>query len=449
MTEQTEQRGIDRRKRGWFWGPNEWVTQWAPLIGLDGIGLLATYDVWCDQKEGSETKGYAFPSQEQEAAFYGLNRDELRAMVSILKAVNLLQVETRSLRRQVTIRGKSTWTTVTKNFYAVTDRDRNLTFADVLAVLEVAEHNELVFRRIAHIFKPNFAPVDGADRPNGKLNPWHSLLPRLRQHPLWQHLEARAAERARAYARRAQACHDYPQTSDTVSVKGSKPEPLTLSVPEGTDSVTMHIAAADSQQNSTSKAAATADAALPPAPETDRRAAAIFASFAQAASLEHYEPSARDQRHLDELWAEGYNDAEIISAITRAVAQAHHRGTVPRSFAYCVPAVRDFPPGAVPLESSCGAIALLPHQLRNLLHSLGLRGRRPFQEIANLYRHDDARVQGWVHYVFEHRHEFENPPGFLLDVLRAGDPVPEPPEPEKASSTRRYISGPYAEFIQY
>jgi len=454
MAEQTEQHGIDRRKRGWFWGPNEWVTQWAPLIGLDGIGLLATYDVWCDQKDGSETEGYAFPSQEQEAAFYGLDRDKLRAIVSILKAVNLLLVETRPVRRPATIRGKKTWTTVTKNFYVVTDRDRNLTFADVLAVLELAEQNELVFRRIAHIFKPDFAPVDGADRPDGKVNPWHTLLPRLRGHPLWQHLAARAAERSRAYARRAKARHRDSQTSDTNSSTGSEPEPLTLIAPMGTDSVTMHIAAAvNSQKNTSNSSSKAADAALPSvagtpaaAPEPDRRAAAIFATFARAAGLEHYKPTSRDRRHLDALWAEGYGDSEIVSAIARAVAQAHRRGAVPRSFSYCVPAVRDFPPGAAPLRSSSGATAFLPQELRDLLRSLGFRGRRAFQEIANLYRQDGEWVQKWVQYVLDHRHKFENPPGFLLDVLRAGDPVPEP---EESNPGRRYLSGPYAHLIQH
>ncbi len=453
MMEQTEQRGIDRRQRGWFWGPNEWVTQWAPLIGLDGIGLLNTYNVWCDQKEGSETAGYAFPSQEQEATFYGLPRHQLRTIVSILKAVNLLQVESRPLRRQVTIRGKSTWTTVTKNFYVVTNRDRDLTFEDVLAVLALAERNEAVFRRIAHIFKPDFAPVDGADRPDGKINPWYSLLPRLRPLPLWQRLEARAAQRARAYARRAQARQKHPSTTGTVSANGSEsPKPPILSVPKGTVGSTMHIAAAvDPQKNnhsSSNSSSKVAEAALPATPETHRRATAIFASFAQAAGLEHYEPSARDQRHLHELWSQGYNDAEIISAITRAVNQAHHRGATPRSFAYCVPAVRDFPPGAAPLTNS-EAVASLPRSLRDLLRTLGLRGRRAFQEIADLYHHDEDRVQGWVQYVLEHRRQFTNPPGFLLDVLRAGDPVPEPSEPEESNPSRRYISGPYAEFIHY
>ncbi|MEZ4572841.1 MAG: hypothetical protein R2849_21485 [Thermomicrobiales bacterium] len=37
--------GQDQRKRGWFWHWNGIVTQYVPLIGLKGVGLLNSYTV--------------------------------------------------------------------------------------------------------------------------------------------------------------------------------------------------------------------------------------------------------------------------------------------------------------------------------------------------------------------------------------------------------------------
>ena len=59
--------GEDVRKRGWFWHWNSIVTQYAPLLGLKGVGLLNSYTVWTDRREESPHRGYAFPSQQSEA----------------------------------------------------------------------------------------------------------------------------------------------------------------------------------------------------------------------------------------------------------------------------------------------------------------------------------------------------------------------------------------------
>ena len=59
--------GEDTRRRGWFWHWNALVTQYAPLIGLKGVGLLNSYTVWTDRREESPHRGYAFPSQQSEA----------------------------------------------------------------------------------------------------------------------------------------------------------------------------------------------------------------------------------------------------------------------------------------------------------------------------------------------------------------------------------------------
>src|SRR4051812_22596900 len=69
--------GADARRRGWFWHWNSIVTQYAPLVGLKGIGLLNSYTVWTDRRDESPHRGYAFPSQQAEADFYGEERAEL------------------------------------------------------------------------------------------------------------------------------------------------------------------------------------------------------------------------------------------------------------------------------------------------------------------------------------------------------------------------------------
>ena len=87
-----ERSGDDARQRGWFWHWNSMVTQYAPLIGLKGIGLLNSYTVWTDRREHSPYHGYAFPSQASEAAFYGEDRAELITINKILVALDLIEI---------------------------------------------------------------------------------------------------------------------------------------------------------------------------------------------------------------------------------------------------------------------------------------------------------------------------------------------------------------------
>ena len=84
--------GEDARRRGWFWHWNALVTQYAPLIGLKGVGLLNSYTVWTDRREESPHRGYAFPSQQSEADFYGEDRAELITINKILVALDLIEI---------------------------------------------------------------------------------------------------------------------------------------------------------------------------------------------------------------------------------------------------------------------------------------------------------------------------------------------------------------------
>jgi hypothetical protein len=192
--EQPERSGDDVRRRGWFWHWNTIITQFAPLIGLKGVGLLNSYTVWTDRREHSPYRGYAFPSQQAEAAFYGEDRAELITINKILVALDLIEIRKEMVTR--TDEAGRRWR-VPHNFYRVKDRPDGfvLTPEAVLRVVELAARDDAVYRYIRHVFSPRFAPID-------RDNVWHQILPVVRQHPLWQKLAARAAaEDARASAR--------------------------------------------------------------------------------------------------------------------------------------------------------------------------------------------------------------------------------------------------------
>jgi hypothetical protein len=186
--------GEDIRRRGWYWHWNSIVTQYAPLIGLKGVGLLNSYTVWTDRREDSPHRGYAFPSQQAEAAFYGEDRAELITINKILIALDLIEVRKEMVLHQDE-KGRR-WR-VPHNLYRVKDNPNgfNLTVEDVLRVADLAAKTPAVYRYIRRVFSPNFAPID----PN---NPWHEILPAARQTETWQKLAAKAAkEDARASAR--------------------------------------------------------------------------------------------------------------------------------------------------------------------------------------------------------------------------------------------------------
>jgi hypothetical protein len=192
--EQPERSGDDVRRRGWFWHWNTIITQFAPLIGLKGVGLLNSYTVWTDRREHSPYRGYAFPSQQAEAAFYGEDRAELITINKILVTLDLIEIRKEMVTR--TDEAGRRWR-VPHNFYRVKDRPDGfvLTPEAVLRVVELAARDDAVYRYIRHVFSPRFAPID-------RDNVWHQILQVVRQHPLWQKLAARAAaEDARASAR--------------------------------------------------------------------------------------------------------------------------------------------------------------------------------------------------------------------------------------------------------
>jgi hypothetical protein len=186
--------GEDIRRRGWFWHWNALVTQYAPLIGLKGVGLLNSYTVWTDRREESPHRGYAFPSQQSEADFYGEDRAELITINKILVALDLIEI-----RKEMVVRADPQgrrWK-VPHNFYRVKDHgdDFSLGPADVLRVAELAARDRAVYRYVRRVFSPRFSPIDGD-------NVWGRILPEVRLTPVWQGLAVRAAaEEDRASAR--------------------------------------------------------------------------------------------------------------------------------------------------------------------------------------------------------------------------------------------------------
>lgn len=85
----------------------------------------------------------------------------------------------------------------------------------------------------------------------------------------------------------------------------------------------------------------------------------IFGHFASCKKARAYKPSARDEKAVYELMAEGYSLPQILAGINRAFSQ--HSGKTPiRQFTFCVPVIRDtvpqpgdsdspqYPPEAVP-----------------------------------------------------------------------------------------------------
>src|SRR5690606_5396451 len=151
--------GDDVRKRGWYWHWNATVTQFAPLIGLKGVGLLNSYTVWTDRREESPTRGYAFPSQQSEADFYGEDRAELITINKILVALDLIEI-----RKEMVVRPDEhgrRWK-VPHNFYRVKDRDDGYTLDGdaVMRVVRLAEKDKAVYRYLHHIFSEKFSPID-------------------------------------------------------------------------------------------------------------------------------------------------------------------------------------------------------------------------------------------------------------------------------------------------
>ena len=191
--------GEDTRRRGWFWHWNSIVTQYAPLLGLKGVGLLNSYTVWTDRREESPHRGYAFPSQQSEADFYGEDRAELITINKILVALDLIEI-----RKEMVLRtdpqGRR-WR-VPHNFYRVKDPgdDCSLTAREVMTIAQLADRDKAVYRYVRRIFSPRFSPIDSG-------NVWHAILTEVRQTDLWQRLAERTEQDERRASARTKAGH--------------------------------------------------------------------------------------------------------------------------------------------------------------------------------------------------------------------------------------------------
>lgn len=225
----------DARRRGWFWHWNTIITQYAPLVGLKGVGLLNSYTVWTDRREESPHHGFAFPSQQSESAFYGEDRAELITINKILVTLGLIEI-----RKEMVLRVDDSgrrWK-VPHNLYRVRDHQDgyNLTVDDVLSVVELACDDRAVYRYVRRIFSPRFAPIDGD-------NVWHQILPQLREQESWRKLaeravreEARASARTKAgHAKRSKASKQPSNNGHVEKTRQESDGPVTLVTTTGDD----------------------------------------------------------------------------------------------------------------------------------------------------------------------------------------------------------------------
>lgn len=252
----TERSGDDTRRRGWYWHWNSIVTQYAPLIGLKGVGLLNSYTVWTDRREESPTRGYAFPSQQREAAFYGEDRAELITINKILVALDLIEI-----RKEMVLRTdeKGRRWRVPHNFYRVKDQGDGYTLsADAVdRVVELADNDAAVYRYVRRIFSEKFAPIDSA-------NVWHGILEQLRPTERWQRLAAKTAKTEKRASARSKAGHAARRGKATEAVFSS-PNDGDTATPEPTPAATgfdSNAASNDSLNDSSKTTVATSNNGL-------------------------------------------------------------------------------------------------------------------------------------------------------------------------------------------
>src|SRR5579875_60447 len=193
------QSGQDERRRGWFWHWNSIITQYAPLIGLKGVGLLNSYTVWTDRRDSSPYRGYAFPSQQSEADFYGEDRAELITINKILVALDLIEI-----RKEMVVRPDERgrrWR-VPHNLYRVKDHPEGYQLSSdaVLRVARLASDDRAVYRYLRRVFSQRFAPID-------RQNVWHQILAEVRNDPTWRKLAARAEREDSQASARTKAGH--------------------------------------------------------------------------------------------------------------------------------------------------------------------------------------------------------------------------------------------------
>lgn len=198
--------GEDVRRRGWFWHWNSIVTQFAPIIGLKGVGLLNSYTVWTDRREDSRHRGFAFPSQQSESDFYGEDRNELITINKLLVCLDLIEIKKEMVPR-TDERGRR-WK-VPHNLYRVKDHgdEFNLTTDNVMRVARLADKDRAVYRYVRRIFSPKFAPID-------RDNIWHQILEDVRPTDVWQKLAARTERDENRASARSKAGHASRRTSE-------------------------------------------------------------------------------------------------------------------------------------------------------------------------------------------------------------------------------------------
>ena len=235
--------GEDTRRRGWYWNWNTMVTQFAPLIGLDGKGLLDSYIVWTDRREDSPYRGYAFPSTTSEANFYGIDRNVLGTINKILVALDLVEIKKSMVNRPD--KSGNDWK-FPHNTYRVKEQGDNfqLTADAVRKVVQLANEDTAVYRRIKHIFGSKFKPIDPQ-------SVWYEIIAELEPTENWQKLkrialedERRTSERSRkghAARRKGKPDETPASTGDSTNVPGTavtrRPDVSTVATADN-DSVT-------------------------------------------------------------------------------------------------------------------------------------------------------------------------------------------------------------------
>lgn len=219
--------GEDVRRRGWFWHWNSIVTQYAPLIGLKGVGLLNSYTVWTDRREESPHRGYAFPSQQSEADFYGEDRAELITINKLLVALDLIEIRKEMVLR-VDEQGRR-WK-VPHNFYRVKDHGdgSSLTSQDVLRVAELADRDQTVYRYIRRVFSPKFSAID-------RDNVWVKILAEVRETEVWRRLSERATRDEQRASDRTKAGHAARKGAFILPIDGDTATPATPINDSGAD----------------------------------------------------------------------------------------------------------------------------------------------------------------------------------------------------------------------
>ncbi|MEA3396333.1 MAG: hypothetical protein U9R05_02620 [Chloroflexota bacterium] len=181
--------------------------------------------------------------------------------------------------------------------------------------------------------------------------------------------------------------------------------------------------------------------------------ATVFAVFA-AALGRPYRPTSRDRQHLRTLLADGHTVQTVCALLPGIVARAYARGTQPRTFGYCVPALQE--QGRQPLPASPAAPATtspsvpdLPADIQHDLSALGWAGAP--DEVARHYHLDPDRVTALLKHWLHHQDQTIRSRAALFRTdLRAGNWPPEDTTTIAAAENgRRYIEGPYAAFIQH